>query len=93
VLEDLRHGISKNGGVALQQVHPRFPRLLPDTGAEQDNAALGQILVFAGVHVQRMRERYGMADIVCLGLGASGVLIYQDQFPSHALHHQGVARG
>jgi hypothetical protein len=91
MFQNCRHDFAKYLSIALKKLQPRFALLLPNTRAENNDAATRQILVAAGSDIKRTRERHPVAEIVCFRDGTSLILVDQHDLASHALHHQGVS--
>jgi hypothetical protein len=86
-----RDNLAENGCVALEQLQPRFARLLRDSGTDHDRLASCQIFIFPASYLQGVRERHSMANIVCLGTRPRDIFVHQHNFTAHALHHQRIA--
>src|SRR5262249_11733460 len=73
------------------KLQPRFTGFLSDARTEDDDPTPDQVLKASGPNIQRVRKRYGMAEVVRLGGGASRILVHQDDLAPHAFHQQGGA--
>jgi hypothetical protein len=83
----------KHLSVSLKQMKARFPRLLSDPRAQEDDPTAGQIFIVPGPDLERMGKRDGVTDVIRFRLGALGVYVHEDNLTSDALHHQGVGSG
>ena len=76
LLQNRRHDLAKDQSIALKQLQSCLAGLLPDARREHHETAARQVLVFAGLYIQGIRERHGMPDIVRLGGSACRILVH-----------------
>jgi hypothetical protein len=73
VLQHVGHDFGDDRGVADQEVHPRFARLLRGARGDDHDPAGGQIGILPGPHLKRVGEGDRVEDVIRLGLRALGV--------------------
>ena len=88
-----RDDLPEHVGVALQQLQPRFARLLRNAAGDDDDARAVEVRVIPRAHRERVRERNRVIDVVGLGLGARAIHVHQHDLPAHAAHDERVGRG
>src|SRR5215831_4771766 len=75
--KDRRHDLTKDDGVALQQLETSFSRLLADARTDHYDTTTCQRIVVTGPDFKGMRKRYGVLYVFCLSFGAGRVFVYQ----------------
>ena len=92
-LDDLRHDAGEDGGVARQQVQPRFARFLVGAGGDDDQRGTGEVFVVARVGTHAFGERRAVGDVGGFGLGTRFVAVNQHDFATGAVEHHCVCGG
>src|SRR4051794_36752266 len=68
--QDFWNDGSEDCCIAVEQFEARFAGTLIYTGGEEDHTRTDDIAIIAGFNVNRMGKGNGMADVICLSLGA-----------------------
>ena len=77
----------------MQQVDPGLARLLVRARRNDDQTAVGQILIIARVDRAGLREGNAVADVSRLALGLGPVGVQQDKLGKQAARRQCVSYG
>jgi hypothetical protein len=76
LLQDRGHNLVKHPSVPLKQMKARFPRLLSDPRAQEDDPTAGQVFIVPGPDIERMGKRDGVTDVIRFRRGAIGVFVH-----------------
>jgi hypothetical protein len=66
---------------------------LSDACRDDRDQRSGQVAIVTGPNASLVCERDGVAQIHCLALRSTSILIHEHQFRSQAVHEQGIGNG
>ena len=87
-----QHG-EQDGGVALDQIQPRFARLLVGARRDDRQRRVGGVRIAAGADVRRFGEEQPVRDVLRLSLRAGGVRVDEHHFGIQAVLHEREGAG